>query len=236
MSARILVVDDDKNIARLLRDYLEQEGFIVFTAHDGETALHIIRREQPDCVVLDLMLPARDGWSVTRVVRSDEQHAATPILMLTARVDDVDKVVGLELGADDYVTKPFNPREVVARVKAILRRSRLGPRPPTVLQVGELCLNDAEHTVTVGGKPVDLTPTEFRILRALMTYPNYAFTRAELIEKALGFSYEGMDRTVDSHIKNLRRKIEPDPASPTYIETVIGVGYRLRAPARHPLP
>ncbi len=232
MSARILVVDDDKHIVRLLRSYLEQEGFTVLTAHDGETALHAIRRERPDCVVLDLMLPGRDGWSLTRLVRSDEHLATTPILMLTARVDDTDKVVGLELGADDYVTKPFNPREVVARVKAILRRAQWGPRPPTVLQVGEICLNDAEHTVTVGDKLVDLTPTEFDILRVLMSYPNYAFTRSELIEKALGFNYDGMERTVDSHIKNLRRKIEADPTSPKYIETVIGVGYRLRDPTR----
>ncbi len=229
MSKRILVVDDDKQIVRVLKAYLEREGFRVLTAYDGETALHIIRSEKPDLVVLDLMLPKRDGWDITRVVRSDPSLSAIPIIMLTARVEDTDKIVGLELGADDYVTKPFNPREVAARVRAVLRRAGgMGAVPPQVLEVGDLRMDLETREVTVGGRPVDLTPTEFTLLEAFMRHPGRAFTRLELIEKALGYAYEGMERTVDSHIKNLRRKIEPDPRNPTYIETVYGVGYRMR--------
>ncbi|MDW8352129.1 MAG: response regulator transcription factor [Anaerolineae bacterium] len=230
MSARVLIVDDDRQIVRLLQSYFEQAGMIVFTAYDGEEALHVIRRERPDCVVLDLMMPKRSGWEVTRLVRGDEHLATTPILMLTARVEDTDKLVGLELGADDYVTKPFNPLEVVARVRAILRRARWSAQASSqaVYQIGSLRLNDHEHTASLDGRPLDLTPTEFALLRVMMANPNYAFTRGELIERALGYDYEGLERTIDSHIKNLRRKIEPDPANPTYIETVIGVGYRLR--------
>lgn len=230
MSDRVLIVDDDRQIVRLLQSYFERAGMIVFTAYDGEEAMHVIRRERPDCVVLDLMMPKRSGWEVTRLVRSDAHLAATPILMLTARVEDTDKLVGLELGADDYVTKPFNPQEVVARVRAILRRARWSTQAPpqAVYQVGGLRLNDHEHTASLDGRPLDLTPTEFALLREMMANPNYAFTRGELIERALGYDYEGLERTIDSHIKNLRRKIEPDPANPTYIETVVGVGYRLR--------
>ena len=234
MSQRILVVDDDKQIVRLVRAYLEQAGIQVFTAYDGSTALHIIRRERPDLVVLDLMLPDQDGWDITRTIRADPNLADTPIIMLTARIEDADKIVGLELGADDYITKPFNPREVVARVRAVLRRAVGGPAQPRVLQLGGLgsehgLLMDLDrHEVLVDGQSVDLTPTEFDLLRVFMENPGYAFTRSELIEKGLGYTYEGLDRTLDSHIKNLRRKIEPDPANPTYIETVYGVGYRLR--------
>ena len=228
MAHRILVVDDDRQIVRLLRAYLEQVGYQVLTAYDGETALHILRREQPDLVVLDLMLPDRDGWDVTRIVRSDEKLAATPIIMLTARVEDNDKIVGLELGADDYVTKPFNPREVVARVRAVLRRAQGDMTPSRLIQVGELTVDVAAHRAEVGGQPLHLTPTEFNLLRALAEQTGHALTRLELIERGLGYSYEGLERTVDSHIKNLRRKIEPDPQHPTYIETVYGVGYRLR--------
>jgi two-component system alkaline phosphatase synthesis response regulator PhoP len=224
---RILVVDDDKQILRLLQTYLARDGFSVLTAADGEQALHAIRRERPDAVVLDVMLPKRDGWEVTRVVRADESLRAIPILMLTARVEDRDKISGLELGADDYVTKPFNPREVVARVRALLRRAGGVPAPARVLAVRGLRLEPDRHVASLDGQPLDLTPSEFAILRALLENVNHAFTRGELIEKALGYSYEGMDRTVDSHIKNLRRKIEPDPARPAYIETVFGVGYRL---------
>lgn len=237
MPSRVLIVDDDRQIARLLQSYFEREGMTVFVAYDGEEALHAIRREKPDCVVLDLMMPRRSGWELTRIVRADEHLATTPILMLTARVEDADKVLGLELGADDYVTKPFNPQEVVARVRAILRRARwMAQTPPsTVLQIRDLRLDEGEHAVALAGKPVELTPTEFALLRTLMANPNYAFTRTELIERALGYDYDGLDRTVDSHIKNLRRKIEPDPARPIYIETVVGVGYRMstdHAPAR----
>jgi two-component system alkaline phosphatase synthesis response regulator PhoP len=227
--SRILVVDDDKQIARLIRSYLEQAGFQVIVANDGETALHALRRERPDLVVLDLMLPDRDGLDVTRVVRGDPSLAATPIIRVTARVEDTDRIVGLELGADDYVTKPFNPREIVARVRAVLRRtSGAAPSPARLLQAGELVLDPDRHQAALDGQPLELTPTEFDLLHALMASPGHAFTRAELIERALGYTYEGLDRTVDSHIKNLRRKIEPDPANPVYIHTVFGVGYRFQ--------
>jgi DNA-binding response OmpR family regulator len=228
MSQRILVVDDDHQIVRLVQSYLQQSGFTVLTAFDGEEALHAIRREKPDLVVLDLMLPKRDGLDVTRIVRSDEALAAIPILMLTARVEDVDKLIGLELGADDYLTKPFNPSEVVARVKAILRRSSGTLKPPSILQIRGLRLDLDRHTATIDDRPLDLTPTEFDLLRVLMQNPERAFTRGELIEKTVGFGYEGLERTIDSHIKNLRKKIEVDPAKPEYLETVFGVGYRLR--------
>jgi two-component system alkaline phosphatase synthesis response regulator PhoP len=232
MSQRILVVDDDKEIVRLVGAYLEQAGFLVLTAYDGETALHAIRRERPDLVVLDLMLPDRDGWDVTRIVRGDSALAATPIIMLTARVEDTDKIVGLELGADDYVTKPFNPREVVARVRSVLRRSQPEGRQsqPRVLQLGSLMMDLGRHEVMMDGQPVELTPTEFDLLQTLMENPGYAFTRMELIEQGLGYEYVGMERTLDSHVKNLRKKIEPDPKQPTYIQTVYGVGYRLVGP------
>ena len=228
MSPRILVVDDDRQIVRLVQSYLQQSGFTVLTAYDGEEALHAIRREKPDLVVLDLMLPKRNGLEITRILRSDESLAAMPILMLTARFEDLDKILGLELGADDYLTKPFNPQEVVARVKAILRRSSGTLKPPAIIQIRGLRLDLERHTVTIDGRPLDLTPTEFDILHMLMQNPDRAFTRGELIEKTVGYGYEGLERTVDSHIKNLRKKIESDPAQPEYLETVFGVGYRLR--------
>lgn len=227
MTYRILIVDDDKNIVRLLKAYLEQAGLATLTAFDGEEAQRMIRRERPDLVVLDLMLPRRDGWDITRWMRSDKQLASIPILMLTARVEDVDKILGLELGADDYLTKPFNPREVVARVRAILRRAG-GANSSSILQVGELRLDIDQHTLSVADVPVEVTPTEFALLKALMEHPNHAFTRSELLEQALGYAYEGLDRTLDSHIKNVRKKIEQDTSHPRYLETVFGVGYRLR--------
>jgi two-component system alkaline phosphatase synthesis response regulator PhoP len=229
--SRILVVDDDKQIVRLVQAYLERAGYQVLTAYDGETALHTIRRERPDLVVLDLMLPDRDGWEITRMVRSDESLAALPIIMLTARVEDTDKIVGLELGADDYIAKPFNPQEVAARVRAVLRRAGSMPVTSRVIQVGGLRLDLNRHEVALDGVPIELTPTEFDLLKVLLEQRGHAFTRLELVEKGLGYSYEGMERTIDSHIKNLRRKIEPDPGHPTYIETVYGVGYRLKGDA-----
>jgi two-component system alkaline phosphatase synthesis response regulator PhoP len=228
MTQRILVVDDDSQIVRLVRAYLDQAGYHVLTAGDGATAMRLIRAERPDLVVLDLMLPDRDGWEITRSVRADPQLAGLPIIMLTARVEDADKIVGLELGADDYVTKPFNPREMVARVRAVLRRGASESIYPRMLQVGALRLDLDGHAVTCDGQPLDLTPTEFDLLKVFMEYPGHAFTRGELIEKGLGYTYDGLDRGVDSHIKNLRKKIEPDPANPTYIQTVYGVGYRLQ--------
>lgn len=227
MAQRILVVDDDKQIVRLVSSYLEQAGYMVLTAYDGDDAMRVIRHERPDLIVLDLMLPKRDGYEITKSLRADPVLAHIPILMLTARVEDSDKILGLELGADDYLTKPFNPREVVARVRAILRRVTAGPTAPRVLQVGDLKLDVDRHEVTLAGRPIETTPTEFALLKTLMENPNHAFTRAELIEKALGYSYEGLDRTLDSHIKNLRKKIEDDPSEPRYIETVFGVGYRM---------
>jgi two-component system alkaline phosphatase synthesis response regulator PhoP len=227
MSQRILVVDDDKEIVRLLRAYLEQAGYQVLAAYDGETALHVLRRECPDLVLLDLMLPDRDGWDVTRIVRGDPGLASTPIIMLTARVEDHDKIVGLELGADDYVAKPFNPREVIARVRAVLRRVHGESAPPRVLRTGGVIIDLQAHQVEVHGEPVKLTPTEFSLLRALAENPGHALTRLELIETGLGYSYEGLERTVDSHIKNLRRKLDKAGAAPDLVETVFGIGYRL---------
>lgn len=231
---RILVVDDDREIVRLVQSYLRQAGYDVLVAYDGETAVHTLRREQPDLVILDLMLPDRDGWDITRLVRAQESLAATPIIMLTARIDDTDKIVGLEMGADDYMTKPFNPRELVARVRAQLRRTRLGnwQGKTAVLQVGSLSLNTGRREATADGRLLDLTPSEFDLLRVLMESPGYAFTRDELIEKGLGYAYAGLGRTLDSHIKNLRRKIEPDSKRPQYIQTVYGIGYKLVAEER----
>lgn len=227
---RILVVDDDKEIVRLVRSYLEKAGFEVYVAYDGETALHTLRREKPDLLVLDLMLPDRDGWDITRLIREDDSLAATPIIMLTARVEDSDKIVGLEIGADDYITKPFNPREVVARVRALLRRSKLEHRTVTkqVIQIDKLKLDVGKHRLSQDDETIDITPSEFELLRILMETPGYVFTRDELMDKALGYAFDGMGRALDSHIKNIRRKIEPDPKNPTYIETIYGVGYRFR--------
>jgi two-component system alkaline phosphatase synthesis response regulator PhoP len=235
----VLVVDDDPQIVRLVRAYLEQAGFAVRTAADGEDALHQIRTERPALVVLDLMLPRRDGLEVTRIVRGDPTLAATPILMLTARVEDIDRIVGLELGADDYVTKPFHPREVVARVKAILRRTGsstsgvLAAPPPPPLALHGIRLDAGAHSVTCDGQPVALTPSEFTVLHLLMRNPGRAFTRTQIIEEGLGHDYEGLERTVDSHIRNLRRKLEVDPHRPHRIETVFGVGYRFAPPPTH---
>jgi two-component system alkaline phosphatase synthesis response regulator PhoP len=227
LAPRILVVDDDRNIVRLVRSYLEQAGMSVVTAYDGDEAMHAINRERPALVVLDLMMPKRDGWQITEWMRGDERLTNTPILMLTARADDSDKIMGLELGADDYLTKPFNPMEVVARVRAILRRSEGKMMKQQAYEVGGLRLDVDQHMVTVEGKAVDVTPSEFTLLHTFLEHPNRIFTRAELIERGFGYSYEGLERTLDTHIKNLRRKIGDDPRQPRYIETVFGVGYRL---------
>jgi two-component system alkaline phosphatase synthesis response regulator PhoP len=225
MKQRILVVDDDKEVVRLMRAYLEQAGYEVLVAYDGETAVHNLRRERPDLLLLDLMLPDRDGWDITQLVRGDPALAHTPIIMLTARVEDTDKIIGLEIGADDYVTKPYNPREVVARVRARLRSP--GGRQPQILRVGGLEMDVDRRDVQVDGRSVELTPTEFNLLHVLLTRAGYVLTRGELISKGLGVDYEGLERTLDSHMRNLRHKIEPDSTKPTYIHTVYGVGYRL---------
>ncbi|PID85566.1 MAG: DNA-binding response regulator [Chloroflexi bacterium] len=222
MTHKILVVDDDPTIRQVIRGYLEQNGFTVLLAADGNTALHMLRAESPDLLVLDLMLPDKDGWEITRTIRADRRLAALPIIMLTARIDDMDKVIGLELGADDYVTKPFNGREVVARVRALLRRRELDQPQRTILQVGTVELDTASRTLRVDGKVVDITGTEYNILHALMENANYTFTREELLERGMGYGYEGMGRALDTHIKNLRRKL----GNPAWIETMYGVGYR----------
>ena len=225
---RILVVDDDKSIVKVVRSYLEQAGYEVQVAYDGESALHALRSEKPDLLVLDLMLPDRDGWEITRLIRSDPSLHAMPIVMLTARVEDIDKIVGLELGADDYVTKPFNAREIVARVRALLRRVQFGQNAaPQIVRLGALVLDPDQRTLTLNGRPVELTRTEFTLLQLLMTYAGHTFTRDELLEKCMGYAYEGMGRALDTHISNLRKKIEADPGNPTYIQTVYGVGYRM---------
>ncbi len=230
---RILVVDDDRQIVAVIRDYLQQADFVVLTAYDGETALHTIRRDRPTLVLLDLMLPARDGWNIMQIIRADHSLRRIPIIMITARSDDTDKIIGLELGADDYITKPFNPREVVARVRSVLRRtyqSEADPEIEKVLRCGALRLNLATREVIRGDEIVSLTPTEFKLFHALMAHPSFVLTRADLIEKAFGQLYDITDRTLDNHIYNLRKKIEPDPNNPTYIQTVYGIGYRLMEP------
>ena len=225
---RILVVDDDRSIVKVVRSYLEQAGYEVRVAHDGEGALHSLRSDKPDLVVLDLMLPDRDGWEITRIVRADAALRTTPIIMLTARVEDTDKIVGLELGADDYMTKPFNAREIVARVRALLRRASFAQEAPAqILRIGALALDVDQHLLTMDETPVDLTRTEFTLLHLLMANPGHTFTRDELLEKSMGYAYEGMGRTLDTHMSNLRKKIEPDPSKPIYIQTVYGIGYRL---------
>ena len=219
----ILVVDDEAELVRALRGYLEKDGYRVVSARDGQMALAVFRQERPDLVLLDLMLPKMDGLQVCQRLR---QSSDVPIIMLTARVDEADRVVGLEIGADDYVVKPFSPREVVARVRAQLRRAegRL-VASPEMIRAADVELDLGRRQVTVAGRPVQLTRSEFDLLAVMAADPNRAFTRDQLIN-ALDVDYVISDRTVDSHIKNLRAKIEPDPHSPRYVLTVYGVGYR----------
>ena len=224
---RILIVDDDKQIVRILRGYLDDAGFQILTAYDGGTAIHTLRRAQIDLVLLDIMLPDRDGWEITRIIRSTPSMADIPIIMITARIDETDRVIGLELGADDYIPKPFYPREVVARVRALFRRMQGSAAHLTqTLTIGDLRLDINRRELHVHGNPVDLTPAEFNLLCTFMESPNHTITREALLEKALGYAYEGMGRTLDTHIRNLRHKIERDPKKPDYIQTVYRVGYR----------
>ncbi len=227
MAQRILVADDDPQIVRLVQSYLQKDGFVVYTASDGEMALHVLRAERPDLAVLDVMMPKRDGFVLVALMRADAQLAATPVLLLTARVEDNDRLQGLNLGADDYLTKPFNPPEVVARVRAILRRVAGSLKPSPVLAIRGLTLNIEQRMAAVDGVAADLTPSEFALLNTLMQNPGRPFTRGELSESALGYDYEGFERTIDSHIKNLRRKIERNASAPPFIETVYGVGYKI---------
>ena len=225
---RILIVDDDISIIKIVKAYLEQAGYSVLTAQSGASAMHILYSAKPDLLLLDLMLPDRDGWEITQSIRNDKRLATVPIIMLTARVEDSDKIVGLELGADDYVTKPFNPREIVARVRALLRRQQFDQRGQiTCLTVGPLQIDLGPRTVTLHGQLIEVTPTEFNLLKIFMESPGHTFGREELLEKALGYGYEGFGRTLDTHIRNLRKKVEPDPKKPTYIQTVYSIGYRL---------
>jgi two-component system alkaline phosphatase synthesis response regulator PhoP len=219
----VLVVDDEVRIVKLVRDYLERAGFGVLVAGDGETALRIARREQPDLIVLDLMLPGVDGLDVCRKLR---QESGVPVIMLTARVEEADRIVGLEIGADDYVTKPFSPHELVARVRATLRRASGQVGPSTIIRAGDVELDTATLRATVAGQPVELTPSEFQLLATLARQPGRVFHREQLLAAIHGVAFEGYDRSVDSHVKNLRRKIEPDPREPRYVQTVYGVGYR----------
>ena len=217
MTQTILVVDDEPEIVKLVRAYLEEAGYRVVTAKTGREALLVTRHDKPDLIVLDLSMPEMDGLEFTRRLRQEKN---TPIIMLTARV------VGLELGADDYVTKPFSPREIVARVRAVLRRVQSEPETPDLVRVGDVILDRNEHSVSVAGQPVNVTPMEFDLLETLMINAGRAFSRMELLERLQGEAYAPYERTIDAHIKNLRAKIEPNPSNPRHILTVFGVGYK----------
>jgi DNA-binding response OmpR family regulator len=223
MPKKILVVDDKLEIRNLLKSYLSQEGFEVVCANDGKEALFAARQAKPDLIILDLMMPEMSGYDF---IRSYTREADSPIIVLTARLEESDKVTGLELGADDFITKPFSPRELVARVRAVLRRVEKQDKPSQMLRQGEIALDRTGHLVTVGDRPVDLTPSEFEILATLMAAPGRAFTRLELLDRLQGTAFEGYERTIDVHVRNLRAKIEPDASQPKYIETVYGTGYR----------
>jgi DNA-binding response OmpR family regulator len=222
--AKILVVDDDKKIVELVTLYLKKDGYHVLTAYDGQQAIELARRKQPDLVVLDLMLPQVDGMDVCRILRAE---SPLPIIMLTGRSTDDDKLEGLDLGADDYVTKPFNPRELLARIRAVLRRTAGKEEAgPTEVRFGDMVMDFVRHEVRANDQVINLTPTEFRLLETLVKEPGRAFSRLDLLEQAFGYDYEGLERTIDVHIMNLRKKIEPEPGHPRYVVTVPGLGYR----------
>ena len=223
MKEKVLVVDDDVHIVEIVQAYLEKDGYRVLTAFDGRRALEIAARERPALLILDLMLPEMSGWDVMRALRPTSQ---VPVIMLTARDDPTDKVVGLELGADDYVVKPFDPKELLARVRAVLRRVRPSEEKAS-LTVGDVVIDPARHEVRLAGKRIDLTATEFAILHVLARHPGTVYTRLQLLESVQGEAYAGYERAIDSHIKNLRQKLEPNPREPRYVVTVHGVGYRL---------
>jgi two-component system alkaline phosphatase synthesis response regulator PhoP len=228
---KVLVVDDAPDIVRLVRDYLEHAGFSVLAAANGVDAIRIARSERPDLIVLDLGLPGRDGLDVTRELHRDSAVSSVPIVMLTARADESDKLVGLELGADDYVTKPFSAKELVARVRAVLRRAQAAAAPAEWMQVGDLAIDVPRMAVSVAGRAVDLTATEFQILLVMARQPGRVFTRAQLLDAVRGEAFDAYERAIDAHIKNIRRKLEPEPAAPRHVLTVFGVGYRM---AEHP--
>jgi two-component system alkaline phosphatase synthesis response regulator PhoP len=223
MHGLILVVDDEPKIVKQARDYLENSGFRVLSAGDGQTALAVARHDRPDLIVLDLNLPEMDGLDVCRALRRESD---VPIIMLTARVAEADRLVGLELGADDYITKPFSPRELVARVRAVLRRVRGGVHQPGLIRAGGLEIDIQGRRVTRDGESLHLTRTEFDLLLTLAQHPGQAFTREQLLDRLHGIAYDGYDRSIDAHVKNLRQKIETDPSEPRYVLTVYAVGYR----------
>jgi DNA-binding response OmpR family regulator len=224
----VLVIEDEPQIAGLVRDYLEHAGFATLSAADGRSGLTLARTRRPDAIILDLGLPGMDGLDVIRSLRRD---ADVPIVVLTARSDEADRIAGLELGADDYVVKPFSPKEVVARVRAVLRRAEAGARPAERLVVGDLEVDLVRHRVVAAGRSIRLTPTEFEILAVLARDPGRVFTRGQLLDAVRGFSLETYERAIDGHIRNLRRKLEPEPGAPRYVLTVHGVGYTLAEPA-----
>jgi len=223
MAKKILVVDDKPELRTLLKSYLGQEGFDTLTASDGQEALHVARREKPDLIILDLMMPEMGGYEFMRIY---SREAETPVIILTAKLEENDKVLGLELGADDYVTKPFSPRELTARVRTVLRRMEKGSPSGEILRVGGLQLDRSGRSTRVDERAVDLTPSEFELLATLMAAPGRVFSRLELLDRLQGTAYEGYERTIDVHIRNLRTKVEPDASNPKYIETVYGAGYR----------
>ena len=223
MNELILVVDDEPKITKLAQDYLRNGGFQVMTADDGPTALAVARHERPDLIVLDLNLPGLDGLDVCRALRRESD---VPIIMLTARVEETDRLIGLELGADDYLTKPFSPRELVARVRAVLRRVQGGVHQPGLIRAGGLEIDLNGHRAILAGEVIQLTPIEFNLLATLAQHPGQTFSRAQLLDRLHGVAYDGFDRSIDAHIKNLRRKLEPDPGQPRYILTVYGIGYK----------
>lgn len=226
MSKTILIVDDEPKIVQICRDYLTTAGFEVISADTGPMGLTTSRRDHPDLIVLDLMLPGMDGLDVCRALRQDPLVTDIPIIMLTARVEETDKLIGLELGADDYITKPFSPRELVARVRAVLRRAGGDASTPEVIRVADLVLDRARYKVVLPDKEVTLTPTEFEILATLASQPGRIFSRAQLLTVTHGVTFESYERAIDSHVRNLRRKIEPKDSGPKYIITVHGVGYK----------
>ncbi len=223
MNETILVIDDEPRIVKQARDYLEKGGFRVVTAGDGKMALAMARHERPDLIVLDLNLPEMDGLDVCRALRRESD---VPIIMLTARVEETDRLIGLELGADDYITKPFSPRELVARVRAVLRRVRGGVHTPGLIRVGDLEINLHGHRVARAGEAIRLTRSEFNLLAVLAQHPGQTFTRAQLLDRLHGVAYDGFDRSIDAHVKNLRQKLEPNPGEPRYVLTVYGIGYK----------
>ncbi len=223
MNELILVVDDEQRIVRQARDYLEHSGFRVQEANDGTSALAIARQARPDLIVLDLNLPGMDGLDVCRALRRDSD---VPIIMLTARVEETDRLIGLELGADDYITKPFSPRELVARVRVILRRVNKEVVQSGLLRAADLEIDLNGHRVLRAGEPVQLSRTEFNLLAVLAQHPGQTFSRAQLVDRLHNVSFQGFDRSIDAHVKNLRRKLEPEPGEPRYVLTVFGVGYK----------